>query len=324
MTKKELVEQFKQNMPNFTGTEQEKQIKTALYIYIELGKKKCFDEKYYFGNVKTKNKIYQLAQREAKNVDEVANKRKIICVSLTNLYCGILKDFGITAIPSIPDNDRHIDTTIITRNNDRFKADLQLDLENIQTKSRLKHFKYDGSFEKGEHEIITDQALTQMLIEVGYISKEQDYKNIKIEMLRQRVKNKDAKRALEIIIKDKDIYKDNEEMDVIEINKFYRGMLKRVVPNYLDKKIFLFNCYKENKENEKDYTCCIFSRDNHNNPEIYLFSKKKRNFMEVDINKLIQLQEEGLVIGARPGELGTNILQRYMNNKKKEIEDYTI
>ena len=45
MTKKELVEQFKQNMPNFTGTEQEKQIKTALYIYIELGKKKCFDEK---------------------------------------------------------------------------------------------------------------------------------------------------------------------------------------------------------------------------------------------------------------------------------------
>lgn len=40
MKKKEMVEYLKQNMPEFEGTEEEKEIKTALYIYIELGKMK--------------------------------------------------------------------------------------------------------------------------------------------------------------------------------------------------------------------------------------------------------------------------------------------
>ena len=39
---------------------------------------KSFDEKYYFGNSKTRRKIYELAER---NTEEVAGKRKIICVS---------------------------------------------------------------------------------------------------------------------------------------------------------------------------------------------------------------------------------------------------
>lgn len=52
MTKNELVEKFKREMPEFEGTEEEKEIKTALYIYIELGKMKSFDERYFFGNSK--------------------------------------------------------------------------------------------------------------------------------------------------------------------------------------------------------------------------------------------------------------------------------
>ena len=56
MSKKEIIEKLKQNMPEFTGTEEEKGIKTALYIYTELGKTKSFDERYYFGNRKNNEK----------------------------------------------------------------------------------------------------------------------------------------------------------------------------------------------------------------------------------------------------------------------------
>ena len=44
MTRRETIEQLKQNMPEFTGTEEEIELKKALYIYVELGKIKSFDE----------------------------------------------------------------------------------------------------------------------------------------------------------------------------------------------------------------------------------------------------------------------------------------
>ena len=52
MTKKEIVQYLKQNMPTFTGNKIEKEKKMAMYIYLELGKMKAFDEKYFFGNNK--------------------------------------------------------------------------------------------------------------------------------------------------------------------------------------------------------------------------------------------------------------------------------
>ena len=324
MTKKQLVDKFKQNMPEFTGTEEEKQLKTALYIYVELGKHKSFDEKYYFGNSDTKKKIYKLAQRESNNIEEIINKRKIICLSLTNLYSEILKEFDISAIPTEPDEDGHINTTIITTKNNKYAADLQLDLENIQTKSKLRNFKYVGNIDKENKAEFDDDKLTNMLIEVGYINNEKEYKNHEINRLKAKVKNKTAKEALKIFVKDEDIYKDNEEMDIIELNKFYRGVLRKIVPSHLDKRIFLFSCYKLNESNEKDYTCCTFTSGvNVEDLKVYLFSKKKRRFLEADIDKLDKLVKDGLVLGAKPGELGTKLLKKHLKNNKAISNDKT-
>ena len=52
MNKKELIEELKNKMPTFTGTDEEIEIKTALYLYVEVAKLKEFDEKYYWGNQK--------------------------------------------------------------------------------------------------------------------------------------------------------------------------------------------------------------------------------------------------------------------------------
>ena len=55
MNKKELIEELKQNIPDFTGTEEEKELKTALYVYVELAKRKVFDTRFY-GNIKQREK----------------------------------------------------------------------------------------------------------------------------------------------------------------------------------------------------------------------------------------------------------------------------
>ena len=86
MNKKEIIEYLKQNMPEFTGDNIERQKRMAMYIYLELGKLKAFDEKYFFANNKTKTKIYSLAQASKNNVEEIAKRKKIICVTLSYLY----------------------------------------------------------------------------------------------------------------------------------------------------------------------------------------------------------------------------------------------
>ena len=77
MNKKEIIEKLKNNMPKFTGTEEEIEVKTALYIYMELGKIKSFDEKYYFGNSETRRKIYDLAEKQEENIEQTVSKRKL-------------------------------------------------------------------------------------------------------------------------------------------------------------------------------------------------------------------------------------------------------
>lgn len=229
MSKRELVEYLKQNMPKFQGTEEEIEIKTALYIYIELGKKKSFDEQYYFGNSETKRKIYDLAQRQERDVDKTASKRKIICVSLTHLYCSILKEFDIFAVPSTPEEGGHIYPIIITTGKKTIVADLQLDLENIQTKSRLQHFEYMGDLPRNGKTKSDQEALTKMLIEMGYIRNEKDYKDEEIERLASRAKDMNPHEALKTILEDRELYNGNEEMEISEINKFYKRVLKRTV-----------------------------------------------------------------------------------------------
>lgn len=323
MTKKEIIEYLRQNMPNFTGTQEEKEVKTALYIYVELGKMKSFDEKYYFGNSKMKRKIYDLAEKDSRKIDEITNKRKIICVSLTHLYCSILKEFNIRAIPSEPEEDGHINPIIITKSKKVFVADLQLDLQNIQTKSRLEHFEYMGDLPKNRWKSSNQELLTKMLIEIGYIKDEKDYKNETIKKLKEKVKSMNPHDALRTICTDEELYAGNAEMEIIEANKFYKTIFKEIIPNFWKKKVYACNCYREKEEGERDYILCAYSEEDTIRP--YLFSKKDKKFIKVDINQMIQFQEEGLSIGTVQHEDGSRKLKKYLdiqNKRKSEQIEY--
>ncbi len=312
MNQKEMIEQLKANMPEFSGTDEEKEIQKSLYIYIELGKTKSFDEKYYYGNSETQKKIYTLAQRQEKDLNKLTEKRKIICVSLTYLYCDLLKKFGINAISSVPDDTGHVYPIIITKNGNKFIADLQLDLENIQTKSRLEHFDYIRDTQKNQ------EAITDMLIKIGYIKDEQDYKDKEIEKLRKQIKGMNPHRALDTILQDEQLYSENEYMEGVEVSKFYIKILKKIMPHFLNKKVYAFNCYRKNENDEKDYTLCVFSEED--DIRTYLFSKKDKRFLNVDTNKMLKLEKEGLVLGAKTKESGSNKLKKYIEKNAREEE----
>lgn len=316
MNRKEMIEKLKENMPDFQGSEEEAEIKKALYIYVELGKLKSFDERYYFGNSQTKRKIYQLAQSQKNRIDEIARERKIICVSLTYLYCSILREFGIEAHASVVDKeDEHMKPIIKTKSGKTFVADLQQDLENIQTRSRLEHFEYRDK-EREESTLQSSQdVITEMLIEMGYINREEDYKNGEIERLQEEVKNQNPHQALQTVLEDELLYRGNEDMESIEVSKFYRGIFRKVMPHYLERKIFVFHCYREQEEKQRDYTLCVFSEEDTIKP--YLFSKRDRRFLRIEIQKIRELEEDGLKLGARQKENGVSKLRKYM---KKQLE----
>lgn len=237
----------------------------------------------------------------------MVEKKKLICVSLTYLYCDILKEFEIKAIGRQEEEWEHVYPIILLKNGTTVMADLQLDLENIQSKSKLRYFQY-----KSENQEIIDN----MLIELGYIEKESDYKDEVIEKLKNKVKGKNPHEALKDIIECENLYKNNEEMENIEVNKFYKSAFKKIVPHFYQKRIFAFNCYKEKEDKQRNYTLCVFSEEDTIQP--YLFSQKDKKFLKVEISKMKQLEEEGLVLGAKPKENGSKKLKKYIEKQEQQ------
>lgn len=86
MSKKQLIEEIIQTTPQISDKDKNKELKIALHIYTTIGRKKVFDEKYYFGDKKTRKQIEALANRSKTNTEEVAKNRKIVCISISNLY----------------------------------------------------------------------------------------------------------------------------------------------------------------------------------------------------------------------------------------------
>lgn len=322
MNKKQIAKFIKDKMPNFEGTDEEKQVKTALFIYVELGKIKSFNTQYYFGNTETKRKIYQLARQECADIDKIANKRKITCVTMTRLYISILRDLGIYAYPSRMDDDPVHEFPVVTlTSGEEFVADLQADLTNIQTKSRLEYFGYLGKCDNMKD---ARNALTQKLIEIGYIKNENDYKNKEIERLKKmEVSEMPTHKALKTILEDDNLYAGNEDMGIVEQNLFFKAILMDVVPNFYNNGIYCFNCERDNKYGEHTYGTCIYSKDDSPNSDkkikAYMYSKRNKKFIQVPIELMQYLNNSGAKFGLRRKEQkASKIMSNYLESLKKQ------
>lgn len=313
MTKKDLIESIRQNIPEGLS-----QIELVRYIYIELGKQRRFDPKYYYGNNRTKKKIYALAQDSKRNPKKFHNKKTLICVSISYLYKDILEEFGISSKVVIDDNllDGHVMPVIElndeTKEKIRIKADLQRDLEYIQTGMKTKYF---GTLEEGEigFDEIDEQELKKIDMKIGYIK--DDYKDEDIQKIFTEIKEKNASDSLWIILQDPRIYLNTNFNGIVEKRKYYRFLLDNLLKQYMNKKIFMFTCYREkvdeNDEKQRDYTLCAYSYEK-NQCMPYLYSNKEERFIPVNIEKLAKLEQEGLVLGTMPNTKGVKLLKRQM------------
>lgn len=324
MTKKELVEKFRREMPEFTGTEEEKEIKTALYIYIELGKMKSFDEHYYFGN----SGIVRRAEREAivdsKNPDKIAEKRKIICVTMSHLYKAILSDFGIeseiiTEMTERNDID-HMTNVLKLKNGKRIIADCQLDMYRMQTGLSLSHFGVESEYNT---DVIDSDKLTNMLIEIGYISSKYDYRDERIEAVRKKIEGLDINEALRVIVNSPEIYEGNKGQGEVEAYKYYYSTLKTLMPKERGRGIFQFVCSKRTEGKEApDYSFGIYANvENMEDLKVYLYSKPKGRMVGCDLETLIKLEENGLKIGRNGVEKPVKILSKSIKRFKEKQKE---
>ena len=156
LTRKQLVEHIKQTMPQ-NYNEYEK----LAFIEMQVAKYISFDEKYLWGDIGTKEKIYKLAKKEVHKPQEEV-KRKLICVTMAELFGYVAKEFGFdiryqkrTLGDNIKAGDKeifkeisgqkqeHVCPIVGLSNGQYIEVDIQHDLARLQTHSKPKAFGAD-------------------------------------------------------------------------------------------------------------------------------------------------------------------------------------
>lgn len=315
MNKSGLIEEITSQIPEFKGNEEEKEIKTALFVYYKLANAKEFDEKYYFGNGKTCKKIYEKSNEESEKIREIQDKKKLVCVTMASLYREILKDLGINAyLVKENQDDYHTINYIRLKSGKMIRADIQMDMLNVKTKSRLKNFNFLN------YKNLTQEELTDMLIEVGYISNEEEYMDEEHTKLQDRLSGKKANDVVSILIEEiNNEIKDKENFGITEVTRYTKHLIKKCVPeNIRENNIFKFPCLDEKSG---EYTFLIYSEEKDEN-EIYIYSPKHNKYLECDFNTIKKLKNDGLQIGITGKEKGIKKINRQIKGqiKKEEIQ----
>ena len=315
---KEMINDIKQNMPKFSGTETEIQKQVAMYIYLYLGKRKVFDERYFLGNQKYKELMHK--KNKKLNIEEISERKRIVCFTLSKLYRYILAEFGIEAENGgVITNDNHICTVIKFSNKTSIIADLQRDLFNIQTHSNTEHFGKDKDYELVVGDYLEDEEIYNLHKKCGYVSSKEDYMDCKIENFKNRVKDLPPDTLLQEIMKDKELNNYQDDIGYIELFTYYTSLIRKIAPEEDKKGINYFNCYvnriDEKGEEYKDYTMCIYSiyKDE---VKTYLYSNKEKRFIPTSLLKLDELENHGFYLGRVPNEQGVRLIRKYISKEK--------
>lgn len=322
MNKKEVIEELKKEMPTFTGTDEEIEIKTALYLYTKVAKLKEFDERYFWGNQKARDIAYKQSIADSKNMDEVIKKRKITCVTISTLYKYILQEFGINSqvIKEIPE-DPHVNNIVHLKNGKKIRADIQMDMYRIQTKMRIENFNYLYEWDQ-----MSEYDMDELLKEVGYIEKENDYKDETIQNIREEICGKNIPEILNQIMKNEEIAEGIENAGIIEAYRYYKSVFKMLLPEKLREYIHQFQVRTPKKDSDEyQYSFCIYGIDKKTKEtKIFLYSEKNKQMLECDVDTLMQMEKDGLILGRTEKETDVKILKKAITKQQKKKEKLNV
>ncbi len=137
----EIIEEMPDNLD---------EIDLSAFIMYKIAKERSFSSRYYWGDDKTREKIYELCVH--KHTRKRENKRQFICVTATKIYKELAERLGLDVYIigdtkltkddySIFRPGEHISPVIKTKDGKYIKADIEWDLENIQTGRRWIKFR---------------------------------------------------------------------------------------------------------------------------------------------------------------------------------------
>lgn len=298
---KKLVEEIKETMPE--GLNELEQLR---YIYLSIGKRKSFDPVYYFGNSKTKSKICRLAEKVSLNRDYLAQKRELVCITISNMLMIVAKEFGIRVVcikDLMEKGERysHIFNKAFLKDGQIIKMDLQLDLRYIQTGRKTKFF---GKDEFGNCQIDEDR-LKEIDEKIGYKNPQKDYKDEEMRKIAEIVKEMKNEDAIEYVLSNNEIVETIEKTGYIEGTKYLRDVFEMCNGCRSDKiKISMAHCFREiNVDGNgipcRQYSVCLHLKDKKQD-KLYLYKKKTKSFTEVSSERMARLMREGLKFSSKP------------------------
>ena len=150
---------------------------------------------------------------------------------------------------------------------------------------------------------------------IGYTSETGEYTDEVINSVISNLSDLPLAERVTSFINDEDIIKISADMGYMQQYSFYYKMLTSLAENEIWKKLYIFPC----KMSQEEYTSCIFIREQE--PTVFLYSNKHNKFLSVDIDKIPDLQEEGLKLGVRGTENGVKLLKRAITERKRKLED---
>lgn len=284
----EIITDIKNNTKDYSRLE------LLRYIYLYLGKIFKFDTSYYFGNSKTKYKIYRNCIYSKEMFDKKIKEKNIICIWSSYIMKYICKEFGIhidIKIEEDPETIRQHYYNLATIDNKKFIVDLQCDLDNIQTNCKTEHF---GVNEKG-NKIISEEKLKEIDLKIKYITEESTYTNDYLYMLMKAIDgNYSFEDKFDLVIKSLNMYTDISKLNYAERYMYYKKMIK-ILFNNQNKNIILIDSYKIIDE-QRVGTLLIYVRVSGNYYKLYRFNEEKNNFEDLKYDELKQDIDKGLVL----------------------------
>ena len=287
------------------------QVEIVRYIYINLGRKMNFDLRYTFGNKKQRRVIYNKAL-DSQELDDLFEKRTIICKSLAFMVKRILQEFGIDSYVEKDINyetNRHVFNVVYFKDLDKnAKIDLEEDLEFIQTNSRTRYFgiTHIGSLHS-EQDLIPKEALekidktTAEYIPWGF------YFEDMLGVLEFAIQNMPIEEKLKNVLDNLDVYVPDKKLGYRERKCYHNRILYELFSRKEMNKIRQIDCYRIDGEKKK-YVSCITLDAPKGETIVYLYSNEKGKYEEISLEKLADEVRNGLVL-----HRGIHGLRKYLN-----------
>lgn len=321
LTRKELVKNIRSSMPKDYN-----EYERLAYIELEVARQISFDEKYLWGDISTRKKIYELAKKQAQKPRKKINK-KLICVTMAELFGYVAKEFGfdVSYQRSSMNNDtktedekifrsisgeklEHVCPIVRLSNNINIQIDIQADLARLQMGFRPKAFGNDRSmismFSDVPVQLLANDLVDTTFKKVYDLGKDEEFTDEYIRSYITRLKNEGNRpiKILEMLMEEPRIKKQLANMRCTEANKLYKGIL-RICYNTTrgrqfslkESQAMIEECMLINDDGKKKYSFCIYSEED-GIKSLFVYSKKSRKIVKLTQEEIFQMSRQPLDI----------------------------